>query len=76
MPLNALDSVAASGLVSSALLASLIPALVDSGSLTERDAREIYENALLLLEAAQSELPEHMAPIYETARKLIEDQLR
>lgn len=76
MSLNALESVAASSLVSSALLASLIPALVENGSLTELEVREIYENALLMLEGAQSELPEHMAPIYEAARKLIEDQLR
>ena len=48
--LDPLESVAASELVSSSLLASLIPALVNRGVLTQQDATEIYENALMLLE--------------------------
>jgi hypothetical protein len=42
--LDPLESVAASELVSSSLLASLIPALVNRGVLTQQDATEIYEN--------------------------------
>ncbi len=51
--LDPLQSVAASELVSSSLLASLIPALVNRGVLTQQDANEIYENALMMLEIQQ-----------------------
>ena len=51
--LDPLESVAASELVSSSLLASLIPALVNRGVLTQQDANEIYENALMMLEIQQ-----------------------
>lgn len=73
--LDPLESVAASDLVTSALVASLIPMLVDRGVLSPQDAREIYENALLLIEMQQGDEPA-VQPIYEAARELIEAHLR
>ena len=55
--LDPLESVAASGLVSASLIAALIPALVDTGVLSPRGAREIYENALLMIETHQGDDP-------------------
>jgi glycerol-3-phosphate O-acyltransferase len=73
--LNLLESVAASELVSAALIASLIPTLVDRGVLPAQDARDVYENALLLIEMKQSDEPA-IQGIYEAARELIEAHLR
>jgi hypothetical protein len=73
--LDPLESVAVSELVSSSLLASLIPALVNRGVLTQQDATEIYENALMLLEIQQGADPAAQR-VYETARRLIEAHLR
>lgn len=73
--LGPLESVAASELVSSSLIASLIPMLVDRGVISPQDAREVYENALLLLEMQQGDEPA-VQPIYEAARELIEAHLR
>jgi hypothetical protein len=73
--LDPLESIAASGLVSASLIAALIPALVDTGVLSPRGAREIYENALLMIETQQSDDPSSKR-IYEAARELIESHLR
>jgi hypothetical protein len=73
--LDPLESVAASGLVSASLIAALIPALVDTGVLSSRGAREIYENALLMIEMQQGDDPA-VQRIYEAARELIEVHLR
>ena len=73
--LDPLESVAASELVSSALIGSLIPALVDAGVLTDTQAREVYENALLMMETGQGDDPA-VQRIYEAARELIEAHLR
>jgi hypothetical protein len=73
--LEPVESVAASELMTSTLVASLIPTLAKRGVLTPRDAREIYENALLMIESAQSNDPD-LKRIYETARELIEAHLR
>ena len=73
--LDPLESVAASELVSSSLLPALIPALVNRGVLTQQDATEIYENALMLLEMQQGADPA-VQHVYETARELIEAHLR
>lgn len=70
-----LESVAASELVSSALIASLIPTLVERGVLTSEDARDVYENALLMIETQQGDEPA-VQRIYEAARELIEAHLR
>jgi len=73
--LDPLESVAASELVSSSLLASLIPALVNRGVLTQQDANEIYENALMMLEMQHSAEPD-VQRIYEAEREMIESHLR
>ena len=46
-----LDAVAASGLVTAALISTLVSGLVRKGALTTAERREIYEHALLILEA-------------------------
>ena len=73
--LDPVESIAASELVTSALVASLIPTLMERGVLSPRDAREIYENALLMIEAGQGNDP-GVQRIYEAARELIEAHLR
>jgi len=73
--LTPLESVAASGLVSASLIASLIPTLVDRGVLSAQDAREVYEQALRRLETQRSSEPA-MQRIYEAAREMIEAHLR
>lgn len=73
--LDPLESVTASHLVTSALVASLIPMLVKRGVLSPRDAREIYENTLLMIETGQGSEPA-VVRIYEAARKLIEGRLK
>ncbi len=45
------------------------------GTLSDREVREIYEQALFLLESHQGGEPE-VQPIYEVAREIIEAQLR
>lgn len=69
--LNPVESVTASHFVTSALVASLIPTLVERGVLSPRDARVIYENALLMIEVGQDDDP-GVKRIYEAARELIE----
>lgn len=70
-----IDSIAASDLVSASVLASLIGMLGEKGVLSDQEVREVYEQALLLLETHQGSEPE-MRPIYEAAREIIEAQLR
>lgn len=70
-----LDAVAASDMVSAAVLASLVGALANKGVLTDQEVHEIYESALMLLETRQGQEPE-VRPIFEAAREIIEAQLR
>lgn len=70
-----INAVAASDLVSASVLASLIGMLGAKCLLSDEEVREVYEQALYLLETQQG-ADEDMAPIYEIARKIIEDQLR
>lgn len=70
-----LDAIAASDLVSASVLASLVGTLAGKGILTDDETREIYEQALLLLESHQGEDTD-MAPIFEATREIIEAQLR
>jgi hypothetical protein len=69
------EAIAASELASASLFASLVPALVNAGALSSRGAREIYENALLMIETRQGSEP-NMQRIYEAAREIIEARLR
>ena len=73
--LDPLEAIAASELASASLFASLIPALVNAGALSSLDAREIYENALLMIETRQGSEP-GMKRVYEAAREIIEARLR
>lgn len=70
-----LDALAASDLSSSAILAALIGAFGAKGVLTDGEVREVYEQALYLLEQHQGDELE-LQPIYEPAREIIEAQLR
>jgi hypothetical protein len=55
--MDKMDGIAASQLVSTALIGSLIPKLVQRGVLTTDDAREIYEASLLMIETGQGRDP-------------------
>ncbi|WP_018428253.1 hypothetical protein [Hoeflea sp. 108] len=70
-----IDALAASELVSSSLLASLIGMLGAKGILSDEEVREVYEQALYLLEQHQSNEPE-LKTVYEAAREIIEAELR
>lgn len=71
-----IDAIASSDLVSASVLASLIGMLAAKGILSDRETREIYENALFLLEQQQPNDHPEVASIYEAAREIIEAQLR
>jgi hypothetical protein len=73
--LDLLHSIAVSDIVSSATLAALVSMLTRKGVLSVDEEREIFEQALLMLEAAQAKTPE-MGGIYEAARGIIEVHLR
>lgn len=73
--LDPLESVAASELVSASLLASLVRTLIERNVLSPEAARDIYENALLLIEMQQGGDPA-VQKIYQAARELIEAHLR
>lgn len=70
-----IDAVAAGDLSSSAILAALIGALGAKGVLTDDEVREVYEQALYLLESHQGD-DEEARPVFEAAREIIEAQLR
>lgn len=70
-----IDALAATELVSSSLLASLVGMLGAKGILSDEEVREVYEQALYLLEQHQSNEPELKA-VYEAAREIIEAELR
>jgi hypothetical protein len=70
-----LDAVAASDLVSASVLAALVGMLGAKGILSDEEVREVYEQALYLLETHQGD-EEGTAPIYGAAREIIEAQLR
>ena len=70
-----LKGVTASNLMSSALLSALIQALITKGTITPDEGREIYEQALLMLEDAQTRSPASQE-VFAAARELIEQHLR
>lgn len=70
-----LDAIAASDLSSAAILAALLGILGAKGILSDEEVREVYEQALYLLEEHQSDEP-GAQPIYEAAREILESQLR
>ena len=70
-----IDALAASELVSSSLLAALVGMLGAKGILSDREVREVYEQALFLLDQHQGNEPELKA-VYKAAREIIEAELR
>jgi hypothetical protein len=70
-----ISAVAASDLLSASVLASLIGMLGAKGILSDEEVREVYEQALFLLEQQQA-TDVGMTPIYEAARGIIESQMR
>lgn len=71
-----ISAIAASDLVSASVLASLVGMLGAKGTLSDDEVREIYEQALYLLETHQADGNDGVAHIYEAAREIIEAQLR
>lgn len=70
-----IDAIAASDLSSSAILAALIGTLGAKSILSDEEVREVYEQALYLLESRQGD-EEETRPICEAAREIVEAQLR
>ena len=68
-------SIAVSDLVSASVLSSLIGMLGAKGILADDEVREVYEQALFLLEQNQAG-DSDASEIYEAAREIIEAQLR
>lgn len=70
-----ISAIAASDLVSASVLASLLEMLGARGILSDAEVREVYEQALYLLEQQQGS-DTAAADIYQAAREIIEAQLR
>ena len=71
--LNALQVVSASSLMAGALQAALIQTLIRKNIISNQEGREIYEQALLLLESFQT-TPSSQA-VFEADREMIEPHL-
>ena len=70
-------STTASCLVNSALLAELIPKLVELGVFSEQDTYDIYDRALESLERMQTEAEDpHFRSACAEARRMIEGALK
>ncbi len=69
------DAIAATLLSSTASFAALMMLLKRKGIIDDFDEREMYEEALLILEANQGDDPS-TNHLYEMAREVIEAQLR
>lgn len=70
-----IPAMAASDLVSASLLASLIGMLGAKDILSDGEVREIYVQALLLLEEQQGGDDSRLREVYEAARSIIGAQL-
>lgn len=70
-----IDGLAAALLSSTATFAALVSILKRKNVLSGEDEREMYEQALLMLETSQADDPD-CSFIYELARKVIEEQLK
>lgn len=73
--MDKLDGLAATLLSSTATFAALVSVLRRKSVLSEEDEREMYEQALLLLETSQADDPD-CGFLYELARNVIEEQLK
>lgn len=72
--LSPLHAATASSLMAGALQAALIQILLRKKMITDEEGREIYEQALLMLETSQALSSSH--EVFEAARELIEQHLR
>lgn len=72
--LNPLQAATASSLMAGALQAALIQILLRKKMITDEEGREIYEQALLMLETSQA--VSSSQEVFEAARELIEQHLR
>ena len=70
-----IPAMAASDLVSASVLASLIGMLGAKDILSDGEVREIYVQALLLLEEQQGGDDSRLREVYEAARSIIGAQL-
>lgn len=72
--LTAHQVVTASSLMAGALQAAMIQAMIRKNLITDEEGHEIYEQALLMLEASQAVC---CSPdVFEAAREMIEQHLR
>jgi hypothetical protein len=72
--LSPLHAATASSLMAGALQAALIQSLLRKQIITDEEGREIYEQALLMLETTQARASTQ--EVFEAARELIEQHLR
>ena len=72
--LNTLQVASASSLMAGALQAALIQTLIRKNLISGQEGREIYEQALLLLETSQTKSSSQ--DVFEAAREMIEAHLR
>jgi len=72
--LTPLQAISAGSLAASALQAATIQALVRKHMITDEEGREIYEQALLMLETSQTASSSQV--VFEAAREIIEQHLR
>lgn len=70
------DGIAASGMVSATILASLVQMLVVKGVLTPEEVHEIYDSALFMLERQQSAAGSELDGVFSAARQVIEEMLK
>ncbi|WP_299971464.1 hypothetical protein [uncultured Roseobacter sp.] len=68
-------SVAASGVVSSALIAALVQKLGEKGLLSDLDVREIYDGALYSLERSRASAEPQDETMFREAAEIIERAL-
>ena len=72
--LSGLELAIASSLMAGALQAALIQSLIRKKVISDEEGHEIYEHALLMLEASQAVCSS--PDVFEAARELIEQHLR
>ena len=70
-----LQGVAASELATASLLSALIHKLVEKTVLSDQDAKDVYETALLSIEQKQGSAPAS-TEVFIAAREMIEQHLR
>ena len=72
--LSALELAVASSLMAGAMQAAIVQSMIRNNLITDEEGREIYEQALLMLETNQTKTSS--PDVFEAARELIEQHLR